>query len=320
MINCKRERRFTGLKDLKTLVKLAHYYYRDGLTQEQIAEKMVMSRQKINRMLKRVLNEGVVKIEIIDYMSQNIEIERELETVFGLKNAIVLLEPDDEKLLEKLGYAAAQYLMTHLRHDMVIGVSWGRTLSAVAKNVKGKYKGISIVQMAGGATHNNTTLADETVVKFSQNLNGTPFFLHAPVFVDNKETKVAMMEEQYLKNRFSMIEKCDIAVLGIGGLGKGIIPFRDGYVEDEVLEELQRKGAVGHISFRYFDKNGNRVYSSLDERIIVPTCEQLKKISLIIGVAGGKEKEKGVLGVVKGKMVDVLVTSIGTAKYLLENK
>ena len=39
-------------------VKVAYYYYKVGMTQDEIAKKMVMSRQRVNRIIKRCLENG----------------------------------------------------------------------------------------------------------------------------------------------------------------------------------------------------------------------------------------------------------------------
>ena len=45
-------------------IKVAYYYYKLGMTQDDIAKKMSMSRQRVNRILKKCLETGIVKISI----------------------------------------------------------------------------------------------------------------------------------------------------------------------------------------------------------------------------------------------------------------
>ena len=51
-----------------------------NLTQQQIANQLHVSRPTLNKLLKEALQEGMVKIEIIDYknISQLIELEQKL--------------------------------------------------------------------------------------------------------------------------------------------------------------------------------------------------------------------------------------------------
>ena len=53
----------------KEMVKVSYYYYKKGLTQGEIAKKMNMSRQRVNRILKKALEDNIVQIKINDRTS-----------------------------------------------------------------------------------------------------------------------------------------------------------------------------------------------------------------------------------------------------------
>jgi deoxyribonucleoside regulator len=308
-------------------VKIAHYYYRDGLTQEQIANRMSMSRQKVNRLMKRLQDEKIVKIEINYQTAKNVEIERKLEDAFGLKEAIVINEVNDEALFDRLGLETANYLEEFLQPQDILGVSWGKTLQLVAGHLKEKQLDLSVVQLAGGMIlngedHSEKSLnqSDELVVLFSQCLGGTPYFLHAPVFVEDSAVKKLLMDVQYIKNSFEMIEQCNKALLSIGGIGASVTPFQEHFLSRTDLKSLHDGGAVGHICFRYYDIYGKPVLTDLDERTIAPTFDQLKRIPNVIGVGAGNEKEKALLGALRAKLIDILITDVNSAKFLLNNR
>jgi len=289
---------------------------------------MSMSRQNVNRLLKRIVREEIVKIQIIDYMAENIEIERRLEETYRLKDAVVISDLEDNSLIKSLGQAGADYINGLLSTYKVFGIGWGRTLKSLAENIKERHKGVSVVQLAGDIVLTGTddqagisaNRSDELIILLSQRLGAMPYFLHVPVLVENSDTKKAMMEEYFVKNSFEMIERCEFAVHSIAGVGENITPFKESYLNMEDFNELIRKGAVGNINFRYYDINGKPVHTPIEDRLMVPTIEQLKKIPLTIGIGGGKEKEKAVLGALRGKLVDVLITNIETANFLLENR
>jgi deoxyribonucleoside regulator len=311
------------------LVKIAHYYYCDGLTQEQIAQRLSMSRQKVNRLMKRLQDEEIVKIEINYQKAKNVEVERELEDVFGLKEAVVINEVNDETLFDRLGLETANYLEEFLQPHDIIGFSWGKTLQLVAEHLKEKQLDLSVVQLAGGMIlngegqdHSEKSLnqSDELVVLFSQCLGGTPYFLHAPVFVEDASVKKLLMDVQYIKNSFEMIKQCNKALLSIGGIGEQVTPFQEHFLSMVDLKSLQAAGAVGHICFRYYDIKGKPVTTDLDDRTIAPTFEQLKKIPNVIGVGAGKEKGKALLGALRANLIDIMITDVNSAKFLLNNR
>ena len=44
--------------------RAAYYYYKNHLTQEEIAKRMNMSRQRVNRILSACIKNGIVRISI----------------------------------------------------------------------------------------------------------------------------------------------------------------------------------------------------------------------------------------------------------------
>ena len=51
----------------KILTKIAYYYYKQELTQSEIAQRLHMSRQRVNRLLKKSRELGIVDINIKGY-------------------------------------------------------------------------------------------------------------------------------------------------------------------------------------------------------------------------------------------------------------
>jgi DNA-binding transcriptional regulator LsrR (DeoR family) len=75
---------------------------------------------------------------------------------------------------------------------------------------------------------------------------------------------------------------------------------------------------VGDIALRFFDAAGAPVRSSLDERILGITAEQLHKAPRVVAVAGGPEKTDAIRAALKSEMIDVLITDQETAESLAE--
>jgi DNA-binding transcriptional regulator LsrR (DeoR family) len=76
----------------------------------------------------------------------------------------------------------------------------------------------------------------------------------------------------------------------------------------------RRKGAGGDLCLRLFDAVGEPVRSALDDRVIAMTREQLRKTRRTIGIAGGRREHEAILGALRGRWVNVLVTERETAE------
>jgi len=95
--------------ELQTMLRAARLYYEDGLTQQQVADELGVSRPKVSRLLTRARAEGIVRITIVDPFATFGEVEQHLVETFGLREAVVIAGEglSEEALRRRLGLAAA---------------------------------------------------------------------------------------------------------------------------------------------------------------------------------------------------------------------
>jgi len=140
--------------DSKLVVKVANLYYKDNLTQEEIASKLKVSKYQVNRIIKRAIESGIVKITVLDPTENISSAEEELEKKFSLKRAIVVENQglSDIELKSKLGQAASKYLTEIIKNGDVLGVAWGTTINEVVKNMpKLLDRKVEVVQVFGSS-------------------------------------------------------------------------------------------------------------------------------------------------------------------------
>jgi DNA-binding transcriptional regulator LsrR (DeoR family) len=74
--------------NLKT--RVAWLYYMEGLTQDQIANELGLTRTRVLRMLAAARQDGTVQIRVTSKLSHCVQLERSLERQWGLERAIVI--------------------------------------------------------------------------------------------------------------------------------------------------------------------------------------------------------------------------------------
>jgi DNA-binding transcriptional regulator LsrR (DeoR family) len=79
---------------------------------------------------------------------------------------------------------------------------------------------------------------------------------------------------------------------------------------------LHEAGAVGEVSFRFYDKDGKSVDTPLNERVIGITMDQLRKANRVMALAGGASKTEAIAGALRLGFIDILVTDKFTAARL----
>ena len=118
-------------------VKAAELYYEAGKTQDEIGVALNVSRWKVGRLLVAAREHGFVRIEIVHPSARRFSLERELCGFYGLTDAVVVPAADsDVEVQGRVAQAAADYLTTLRPVPRTLGVSWGRTLHAVADETR----------------------------------------------------------------------------------------------------------------------------------------------------------------------------------------
>ena len=310
--------------DIKLMVKIANLFYKENLTQENIAKRLKASKYQVNRILKRALSSGMVQINIIDPTVNISSLEEKLEKKFGLKRAIVVenFGLSDSELKAKLGQAAAKYLIEIIKDGDVIGISWGTTIKEVINFLPSKInKSVRIVQITGGSHQLSIDLNCHDITRrFSSKFGVEPKLLYAPAIVDSKKMHDMLIKETSIKSTFDYFNKLTTAIVGIGAVYPKVIStlIKTGHIGKDDIASLKNNGAVGDVYSHFFDKDGNICESNLNGRLIAMPVAELLKVPYSIGIAGSELKAEAILGAVKGNYINILITDSTAAEKIIK--
>jgi len=125
------------------------------------------------------------------------------------------------------------------------------------------------------------------------------------------------LRDPNVSNTVELFEKVTLALVGIGALEPSTLVASSGNVfSEEELKSVQKRGAVGDICLRFYDAKGQAVRGALDDRVIGMTLDGLRRVQRSVAVCGGKRKFQAILGAVRGKWINTLVTDQYTAERL----
>jgi len=301
-------------------VKVAYYYYKTGMTQNEIANKMSMSRQRVNRILKKCLETGIVKIVIQDYEDQNVEFETKFENISGLNEAMII-NCESDNINDSLGPAAASYLERILKDDDIIGFSRGRALSSLVSNLsESDKKNLTVTQLVGGLNAEESSTNSDDIVRYSsETLNAKPYFMYAPIIVESRELRDSMLKESFFSQVYDKMKNCTVAVVGIGDMSDESEYVQRSFLTEQECTILRDKKAVGEICTHYFDINGNIIQSDINGRVFSIDHENLNNIPIRIGIGGGAQKVKAIVGAIRSNLINVLITDYDTAMTVYDN-
>jgi DNA-binding transcriptional regulator LsrR (DeoR family) len=309
---------------LHLMIKVARLYYEDGLTQLEIARRLRLSRPTISRIMQDALAEGVVNISITKEPGGYTDIERKLEDRFGLLEVLVTKVSDPcspEVVSRELGMFSAGYLHRILQDGDLIGFTWGTTLAALIDSLPPQRKrNVTVLQMVGGLGEPGAdTHATDLVRRVSQALGATLGLLPAPGIVKSVSSAQLLKSEPYIARALERMTETNIALAGIGAFTKdSILMSGNNIITWDEIDVLRELGAVGEIALHFYDIYGNPLNSDIEDRIIGVDLETLQSISRVVAIAGGVEKFDAILGAIRGRFINTLITDSCTAEYLLE--
>jgi DNA-binding transcriptional regulator LsrR (DeoR family) len=294
-------------------------YYVEGMTQEQIARFMNISRAKVIRLLASARDNGIVRIRIEDRASEQIALERQLVAAFGLADAVVVPAPADEaEITTVVGHAAGTYLTDQIKDGMSIGVGWGATLHMSLKALGGQpCQRLSVVSLLGGMTHSRAVNPSAVARRIADAFGADCYQLTAPVMVADETVRAALWSEPGLRELLERARRVDLALVSVGDVSEEATLFRQGLLPRSALASLQAAGAVGDVLCHFIDAEGKVVDHPVNRRVVAVDLDDLRRVPRIVVAAGGRRKVAAIRAALKGTGAGVLITDEGAARGLL---
>ncbi len=307
------------------LLRVAWFYYKDELTQDEIAKRLSMSRASVGRMLDRARKVGLVSINLNTEYLDAFELSGDLRRTFRLAEALVVPDHDKEPLGHhllnaRIGLGGAQFMSTHLRPGASLGVGWGETVSRViAATNFGAVGPVHMVTLTGGVEGYLQTILSskgEGGAEAPEVTSAT--VIPSPIMASTPGLAAALRAEPTIQQVLKQACSVEHALVGVGTPTTDATIVHMGYLNPADVRGLRGLGVVGDILGQFFDADGRVVELPIHDRRIGIELADLSRIPKVVGVAGGLHKAEAILGALRGGFLDVLVTNELTAIRLLE--
>ncbi len=308
-----------GPAQLVLTASVARRYYLDGHSKVEIAEEFGLSRFKVARLLDDARNSGLVRIEIGHPGAIDIELSGRLMEVLGLQHCVVTDTPDESpvRIREHLGAAAAELLTELITPDDVLGLSWARSVSAMAIAIK-RLATVPVVQLTGALSRPGVDESSIELVRDVARVSGGPaYYFYAPMAVPDAATARALRRQPEVAQALARIGSVTKAVAGVGAWAPEQSTLYDA-TGDAERAELYHRGVCADVSGILIDAHGVPVTAALSKRMIGITGEQMRSIPEVIGIVYGTAKVDALIAAVRGGLVNSVVTHSTLATAVLE--
>jgi central glycolytic genes regulator len=242
------------------------------------------------------------------------ELEERIRTHFQLSQVVIVPGDSDQSSYTKkeLGRVGAAALKKHATREDVVAVAGGSTMAEVATYLtpSAQMKGTMFVPARGGLGETVELQANSIASTMAKRAGGQYRLLHVPDHL-GEEAYQTLMQDDNIREITQVIRSARIVVHGIGD---AIVMAQRRKASDHTLLSLKTEGALAEAFGYYFNRSGIVVHN-------IPTVglrlEDIERIEVVIGVAGGKSKGEAIAAVLSFGHEDVLVTDEAAAMEII---
>jgi DNA-binding transcriptional regulator LsrR (DeoR family) len=316
----------------RLMVQCLELYYRQGRSQKDIAAALGVSAATVSRLLKRAMDEGLVRVELDLPRTQ--ELETALTERFGLRDAVVIAAGGRGDVREELGTAAARYFEKVADHGRRVGVSCGFTLYHTIRALRERrFRDLDLYPLSGESTLKQVDISPNTLVgilaaKYRPHVTAYALPVqHLASAGQIERERRRLLRDPEVRTIYEAARSVDVALVGIGQIAEhtpGFCSLAETYGVS--VRRLRELGVVGEINYQPFDAEGRLIdrpeLRPLMRRVLAVSGERLQELSrrgdrTVIAVAGGPGKVEAIRGALRGRFFNVLVTDEDVADAVL---
>jgi DNA-binding transcriptional regulator LsrR (DeoR family) len=306
------------LEEAQVQARAAWYYYVGGLTQQEVADRLGITRLRVNRIIGQARADGLVHIDIRLPLSSCVELEQRLVARYGLHAASVVPSVDDELVQTQIIGEASGVLLQPLLYDGIrLGIGYGGSLRAAVRRLKGvRMPKSRIIALMGGLVTGSELNSFEVCGEFVRQLGGSCAYITAPIYCPTAEARAALIDHGGIADALAEARKSDIALISCGSIdNNAVLDHHDSFSRHRA--DLKAAGAVGSILGTFVNDRGDVVDHSLNACVMALTLNELKSIPRRILLTNGLKKLAVTRAALNARLVDTLVTDESVAQALL---
>lgn len=301
--------------------RVAWLYYMENLTQAEIAQRLGLTRARVNRTLGECRETGLVRITLNSRFESCVALEHELIERGLLRDAVIIPTPEDpDQLLGLLGMAAGDYLSRFIAEHRLstIGIGWGATLHETIRHVQAVgHPDLWVTSMMGGLAQGLDLNTFEIAGELAKRLHAQCRYLAAPIYAASPRSCDTILAQEVFQEVLERWSRIELALLSIGDLSPRSLLIRNGLPSDVSVEDLKAKGAVGDILGQFLDARGRPIGHPINRRAIAMPLERLAKLGNVALIAGGANKTRIIAAALRGGLGHALISDEKTVSAAL---
>ena len=295
------------------------YYYVGNLTQQEIADRLGLTRLRVNRIIGQARADGSVRIDVRLPLADCVALADALCHRYDLADAAVVPEMDDIDERRRVIGEETSAILHRLLHDgQALGIGWGRTLRAsLSRLPRETFSKSWVVSLMGGLTRGSGINTFEVSTQFADALGADCWYIAAPLYCPSEESRRTLLAHGELADVMRRAREVEVALVTCGDMTGGSLIATMPMVTAHDAG-LRAAGAVGDLLGCFLDAEGVLVEHELNRQVVALAPAELKAVPASILASGGSSKVPIMRAVLKAGYVNRVVTDAACARALLE--
>jgi DNA-binding transcriptional regulator LsrR (DeoR family) len=309
---------------LRLIARVLTLHFVEEKLQSEVAAELGLSSAKVNRLIKRGRELGMVQITVNSPFQHLFELERDLTRRWSLKKCSVVatVTGNAETTLIQVGRAGGQLRVESIRDGDTIAISGGKAPAAVVASLSvDRAFDVNVAPITGGVQGQHYTDVNHIATRLAERLGGRATLIHAPLHADTADERDLLMSVRSVRSVMDVARQAAVAIVGIGSV---VGPNATYYEAHPIPEDERRKliegGVRGEFLGHLIDGDGALARTDLNSRLVALAPQEAAGIQLRIGVASGPEKVAPITAALNGGYINALVVDDHTAEALLDNE
>ena len=295
-------------------------YYVGGMTQDQIATELGISRQRAQRLVSRAMGEGLIHVRLEHKIGACLRLEAELTRSFGLSHCRVapnLGVGADQSRATAAPAAALLETFLAQAEPIILALGTGRALRAMVEELTSQdCARHRIVSLIGNIAPDGSASFFDVIIRIADKLSAPHYPMPVPVVSETLEERALFHALRPVKEVVRLAQTADVSFVGIGHMGMDAPLVKDGFVTPAQMAQMQAKGAIGEVVGGVFDLAGHYIDNDITARMGGIRIKA-DRDAPVIGVASGSQKVMAIRAALCGRLINGLITDETTATALL---
>ncbi len=295
-------------------------YYVAHNNQDEIAEKMGISRQSAQRLVSLAMRERLIKVRLDHPIARCMELAQQVMERYGLEFCeVTLTDPTSDDPALGIAEVAAAVMEKYLKakSPIVMALGTGRELREAVKQLHPmncpQHKVVSLV---GNLAPDGSASFNDVIMHIGETINAPHYPMAVPVVATSTKERDIVCSQKPIRSNIALAQSADVAFVGIGELNEAPPLLTDGFITRKELKGLIAAGGIGEIVGWAYDRDGLLIKGKTNSRVASVPLNQPPRFP-IIGVARGRNKLQAIRGALAGRWISGLITDEATANDLI---